>query len=159
MCGQVLVWSCSCTLQMLFLSHKYYFYSLLLLNINNCVYRVVVCTLLYFLAFIPMCVCVFTTDLYCCVLTLAWIHRRLACPVWPSGCRIRVGTRCVHARQRRVLAWHHNRPSLAHWPSYGVASILIIVHDLRERKYWCMNLLIICIGISFFEVLDFVFLF
>lgn len=57
MCGQVVVWSCSCSLQMLFLSHKYYFYSLLLLlYINSCVYRVVVCTLLYFLAFIPMCV-------------------------------------------------------------------------------------------------------
>lgn len=59
MCGQVLVWLCSCSLQMLFLSLKYYFYSLLLLYINNCVYRVVVCTLLYFLAFIPVCVCVY----------------------------------------------------------------------------------------------------
>lgn len=70
MCGQVVVWSCSCSLQMLFLSHKYYFYSLLLLYINSCVYRVVVCTLLYFLAFIPMCVCLLLIYIVVCSLWL-----------------------------------------------------------------------------------------
>lgn len=58
---------------MLFLSLKYYFYSLLLLYINNCVCRVVVCTLLYFLAFIPMCVCVCLLIIYI-VVCLLWLE-------------------------------------------------------------------------------------